>query len=98
MTKNEMIEIMFNNKDFKEIFNDYINHSSLNIEEIYDIYIKHRDTNIENLSRLYISIDTNTDIPTRFEFCPVMSYKMGFEEEIIQSENIDEIIIGDSQN
>ena len=57
MTKNEMIEIMFNNKDFKEIFNDYINHSSLNIEEIYDIYIKQlskiRETKIDNILKSF---------------------------------------------
>ena len=57
MTKNEMIEIMFNNKDFKEIFNDYINHSSLNIEEIYYIYIKQlskiRETKIDNILKSF---------------------------------------------
>lgn len=51
MTKNEMIEIMFNDKSFKEIY--YMDYSSTSIEEIYEIYIKHlskiRETKIDNI-------------------------------------------------
>jgi hypothetical protein len=57
MTKNEMIEIMFNNKDFKNFFNFYVEHSTLSIEKIYDIYLNYlykiRETKIDNILKSF---------------------------------------------
>jgi len=39
MTKNEMIDKMWNDKNFRKSFNEYIDNTSLSIESIYEIYI-----------------------------------------------------------
>jgi hypothetical protein len=41
MTRNEMIDIMWNDKNFRKSFNEYIGNTSLSVESIYEIYINH---------------------------------------------------------
>jgi hypothetical protein len=41
MSRNELIEIMVNNKDFKNFYYFYVEHSTLSIEKIYDIYLNY---------------------------------------------------------
>jgi hypothetical protein len=41
MTRNEMIDIMWNDKNFIKSINEYIDNTSLSVESIYEIYINH---------------------------------------------------------
>lgn len=39
MTKNEMIDKMCNDKNFRKSFMDYVENTNLSIQSIYEIYI-----------------------------------------------------------